>query len=279
MLRLWPDVQLLGLTRILVLADRVLAEHYAPGIRPKKVHAHCMLKSGDSLALKTALTTVLSQLPNTMWQRTELYFADHHVQWMMLPAINTSSNLPYLSSQEHLAYARAWLIKTFGEIASQWPFRMQDTGQHRPLLLATIPALSQVSTKALLQPIKSLTLSVQPYLGVLCAQSPLPENGTVIIAESTMLRFLQFKNGHVDHVSSIAFQGVSLEVVGAWVLRERILLDAESTVCYWLNEPASEYQSDIGRQLTQHLQSKLSIKPIYSTKQVTSLWKKGIHVA
>lgn len=283
MSRLLPDmlsqIRWCGLTRILVTADKVLAEYWSAGLQARRLTAHATLESMDPLALQTAMTAALAQLPATDWQRIEIYLADQHVHLMLLPAIQQSGQATALSGPELQAYARAMLLKTYGEAAVQWPLRMQDVPQSHASLLATTPVLQNIAAKNLLSPRKYLQLSLQPYACALWAHTPLPAEGTVVSAEPHMLRLLHLQQGEVTHVASLVSDLAEVDSMAAWLLRERTLLGVQAADCYWLSEPACEPVAAVGRRLSQHLAGRLTWKNIYSANAITSLWQEVAHVA
>jgi hypothetical protein len=281
--RLLPDmlsqIRWCGLTRILVTADSVLAEHWPGGIHSRREVAHAPLDSTEPLALQAAITAVFAQLPATDSQRIEIYLADQHVHLMLLPAIQQSGQTTALSGTELQAYARAMLLKTYGEAAVQWPLRMQDVPQSHASLLATTPVLQNIAAKNLVSPRKYLHLSVQPYACALWAHTSLPADGTVVSAEPHMLRLLHLQQGEVTHVASLVSDLAEVDSMAAWLLRERTLLGVQAADCYWLSEPACEPVAAVGRRLSQHLAGRLTWKNIYSANAITSLWQEVAHVA
>jgi hypothetical protein len=268
-----------GLTRVLVTADSVLAEHWSAGIQSHRVVAQVTLESMEPLALQAAMTAVISQLPSTDWQRIEIYLADQHVHLMLLPAIQQSGQANALSGAELQAYARAILLKTYGEAAVQWPLRMQDVLQSHASLLATTPVLQSIAVKTLVAPRKYLQLSVQPYTCALWAHTRLPVDGTIVSAEPHMLRLLQLQQGEITHVASLVSDLAEVDSMAAWLLRERTLLGVQASACYWLSEPACEPVAAVGRRLSQHLAGRLTWKNLYSANAITSLWQEVAYVA
>ena len=283
MSRLLPDmvsqIRWCGLTRVLVTADSVLAEHWSAGIQSRRVVAQVTLESMEPLALQAAMTAVISQLPSTDWQRIEIYLADQHVHLMLLPAIQQSGQANALSGAELQAYARAILLKTYGEAAVQWPLRMQDVLQSHASLLATTPVLQNIAAKTLVAPRKYLQLSVQPYACALWAHTRLPADGTIVSAEPHMLRLLQLQQGEITHVASLVSDLAEVDSMAAWLLRERTLLGVQASACYWLSEPACEPVAAVGRRLSQHLAGRLTWKNLYSANAITSLWQEVAYVA
>ncbi|HSH86762.1 MAG TPA: hypothetical protein VK958_05855 [Methylophilus sp.] len=283
MSRLLPDmvsqIRWCGLTRVLVTADSVLAEHWSAGIQSRRVVAQDTLESMEPLALQAAMTAVISQLPSTDWQRIEIYLADQHVHLMLLPAIQQSGQANALSGAELQAYARAILLKTYGEAAVQWPLRMQDVLQSHASLLATTPVLQNIAAKTLVAPRKYLQLSVQPYACALWAHTRLPADGTIVSAEPHMLRLLQLQQGEITHVASLVSDLAEVDSMAAWLLRERTLLGVQASACYWLSEPACEPVAAVGRRLSQHLAGRLTWKNLYSANAITSLWQEVAYVA
>jgi hypothetical protein len=281
--RLLPDmfrqIRWCGLTRILVTADSLLAEHWPAGVQTRKTVAQTRLESPEPFALQAAMTAVMAQLPATAWQRIEIYLADQHVHLMLLPAIQASGQASALSGSERLAYARAMLLKTYGEAAVQWPLRLQDVLPSHACLLATTPLLQNLALKNLLAPRKYLQLSVQPYACALWAHSRLPADGTVVSAEPHMLRLLQLQQGEIIHVASLVCELSDVQGMAAWLMRERTLLGVQASPCYWLSEPACEPVAAIGRRLAQHLAGSLACKNLYAAHAVTSLWQEVAHVA
>lgn len=297
MLRLWPDMRgrktqrnqifrhrvfqsklrWCGLTRVLVSADRLYAEHWSAGVQAKRAIAHAVLDSHEPLAFKTAMADLVTQLPATSWQRLEVYLADQHVHLMLLPAIQQAGQS--LSIAEQNAYARALLLKTYGEAAAQWPFRMQYPLQSQASLLAAIPVLQNMTAHNLVAPRKYLQVSIQPYACALWAQTRLPAEGSVICAEPHMLRLLQLQGGEVIHVASLLCDLNDSNSMAAWLLRERTLLGVQTAPCYWLSEPACVAVAATGRRLSQHLAGQLPWKTLYSNNKITSLWQEVAHVA
>jgi hypothetical protein len=291
-LRLLPDmrnrpsrqIRWCGLTRVLVTADQLVAEHWPAGIRSRKIVVNSALENLEPLALKAAMAALIKQLPATSWQRMEIYFTDQHVHLMLLPAIQQSGSSSALSSAEQTAYARAMLLKTYGEAALQWPFRLQDSMQSKASLLATSPALQNSSVQNLLAPRNYQQLSVQPYACALWANTQLPANGSVVSAEPHMLRLLQLQQSEVIHVAGLACNTRNLatkdvETISAWLLRERTLLGVQASTCYWLSEPACESVAAVGRRLSQHLAGSLALKPLYSANRIISVWPAVEYVA
>ncbi len=283
MSRLLPElpsqIRWCGLTRILVTSASVLAEHWPAGFQSRRQMAQAALESLEPVALQSALTTVLSQLPKTGWQQIEIYFSDQHVHLMLLPAIEQSGQASALSGNEQQAFARAMLINTYGEAAVQWPFRHQDAWQSAATLLTTIPALQTLTAQNLVSPRKYVHLSVQPYACALWAQTRLPADGTVITAEPHMLRLLQLEKSKITHTASLGTDISDLESMTAWLLRERTLSGLHASACYWLNEQNNQLMMEAGRRLAQHLAGQLKIQTLQSTRAITSLWREALHVA
>jgi hypothetical protein len=281
--RLLPDmfrqIRWCGLTRILVTADSLLAEHWPAGIQTRKTVAQASLESPEPFALQAAMAAVMAQLPATAWQRIEIYLADQHAHLMLLPAIQASGQASALSGSERLAYARAMLLNTYGEAAVQWSLRLQDVLPSHACLLATTPLLQNMAAKNLLAPHKYLQLSVQPYACALWSHSRLPATGTVVSAEPHMLRLLQLQQGEIIHVASLVGELSDVQGMAAWLLRERTLLGVQASPCYWLSEPACEPVAAIGRRLAQHLAGSLACKNLYAAHAITTLWPEVAHVA
>jgi hypothetical protein len=281
--RLLPDmlsqIRWCGLTRMLVTADKVLAEYWSAGLQARRVTAQATLESMEPLALQAAMAAALAQLPATDWQRIEIYLADQHVHLMLLPAIQQSGQASALSGTELQAYARAMLLKTYGETAVQWPLRIQDVLQSHASLLATTPVLQNIAAKTLIAPRKYLQLSVQPYACALWAHTRLPADGTVVIVEPHMLRLLQLQDGEITHVASLVSDLAEVDSMAAWLLRERTLLGVQASACYWLSEPGCEPVAAVGRRLSQHLAGRLTWKNLYSAEAITSLWQEVAYVA
>lgn len=279
MLRLWPDLHWCALTRVFVTGDQLLAEHIPAGIRSRKVVAKSALESLEPLALQAAMSALIKQLPATDWQRMEIYLADQHVHLMALPAVHNSGNGAGLSNSEQSAYARVLLMQTYGDAAGAWPFRIQDVPQSQSSLLVTIPALQGLTLQTLLTPRKYVQVSVQPYATALWSQSKLPPDGSVVTAEPQMLRLLQLQNGAVLHVSSLTSDVSDTDAVSAWLLRERMLLGAQATPCYWLSESGCVSANEAGRRLSKALAGQLSMQQLQSNRAITSLWPEVKHSA
>jgi hypothetical protein len=273
--RLLPDFRWLGLTRVLITADRLLAEHRPAGLRTRRLTAQSNWTGTD---LQTALPALLSQLPASRWQRIEIYLADKHVHLLRLPAMTQSLQTLDISGQEQQAYARAVLMQTYGEAARAWPFRLADIQQPQDSLLVAMPALQTLNSNALLAS-KAMQWSVQPYVCALWAHTRLPASGTVLTAEPHMLRLLQLEQGQVTHVASLTTEMTEVEAMAAWLLRERTLLGVQASPCYWVSEPACAPVAAIGRRLSQQLAGQLPWQVLYAANQVTSLWPEVVHVA
>lgn len=278
MSRLWPDIQWCGLTRVLVLADQVLAEHWPAGIQSERVIRQAALSGSDAASLQSAVISLLNQLSVTRWQRIELYLADRHVHFLRLPAVADARHRAGLSGEEQMAYARAMLMQTYGEAARHWPFRPQEVRQPQDCLLAAIPALHGINIGSWLAQ-HCLQYSIQPYVSALWARSRLPKDGTVVTGESHMMRLLQLKQGQVAYVSGLAGRVTDTQKVIAWLLRERMLLGAQDTRCYWLAEPGCQAMAQLGRSLAQASISQLSWETLYSGQAVTTLWSEVTHAA
>lgn len=277
MSRLLPDLRWCGLTRILVLSDQLWAEHWSAGLRSRRVVAQAIWSDPEEQPLSTALQTVLAQLPATRWQRIEIYLADRHVHLLLLPAMAQSLQVFSWAGEEHLAYARAVLMQTYGETARAWPFRLQDIRQPQDCLLAAIPALQSADLQALLKE-NAVQWTVQPYASALWAQTRLPENGTVLMAESRMLRLIQLEQGRIMHVSSLTVDVSDVAAITDWVMRERTLLGVQASSCYWLMEPGCGAMAMAGSHLKQALSADLSLQTLYAAHAVTTLWQEVMHV-
>lgn len=275
MSRLLPDLRWLGITRVLVLSDQLRAEYWPAGIRSRRVTAQAAWSGTD---LQSALHALLAQLPATRWQRIELYLADKHVHLLRLPAMAQTMQTLDVSGQEQQAYARAMLMQTYGEAARAWPFRLQDIRQPQDSVLAAIPALQSEVLRALLMG-KALQWSVQPYACALWAQTRLPAEGTVLTAESHMLRLLQLHQGHITYVASLAADVWDVETVSAWLMRERTLLGVQTSPVYWLMEPGCRAMATVGSRLKQASATQLPWQTLYSARAMTTLWQEVMHVA
>lgn len=282
MSRLLPErpfeIRWCGLTRILVLSDQLLAEHWSAGVRSRRVLAQLDWPGSDVLPLATALAALMGQLPTTRWQRVEVYLADRHAHLLLLPAMAPSLQTFSWSGEEQLAYARAVLMQTYGEAARDWPFRLQDIRQPQNCVLAALPALQSVDLPSLFSG-KAIQWSVQPYASALWAQARLPETGSVLTAESNMLRLLQLHQGHIIHIASLAADMADPGAMTAWLLRERTLLGVQNTPCYWLIAPDCPVMAAKGSRLKQALSAYLPLQTMYSAKAVTTLWQEAAHVA
>lgn len=275
MSRLLPDLHWRGLTRVLVLADQLLAEYWPAGMRGHKVTAQTAWVGTD---LQSALRALLTQLPATRWQRIELYLADKHVHLLRLPAMAQTMQTLDLSGEEQQAYARALLMQTYGEDARGWPFRLQDSRQPQDSLLAAIPALQSLDLAALLAN-KAMQWSVQPYACALWACTRLPASGTVLTAEPHMLRLLQLTQGRVSHVASLSTNMADVAAIADWLMRERMLLGVQASTCYWLQEPGCETMAQHGRRLKQALSGQMPWQILLADRAVTSLRQESMHVA
>lgn len=278
MSRLLPDLRWLGLTRLLVLSDRLWAESWPAGLRSRRVVAQLEWPDSDVQPLASALQALMAKLPASRWQRIEIYLADRHAHVLQLPAMASSLLTFSWSGEEQLAYARAVLMQTYGEAARAWPLRLQDIREARDYLLATIPALQSVDLSALLTK-HAVQWSVQPYVSALWAQARLPEHGTVLTAESQMLRLLQLQHGHIVHVASLAVDLFEGETITAWLMRERTLLGVQASPCYWLMEPGCDVMALTGGRLKQALSTHLTLQTLYAAHPVTTLWQEAMHVA
>jgi len=272
------DVRWCGLTRILVLSDQLLAEHWAAGVRSRRVLAQVDWPDTDAFSLVAALQTLLAQLPVTRWQRMEIYLADRHAHLLLLPAVAQSLQTFSWAAEEQLAYARAVLMQTYGEAARGWPFRLQDIRQPQDCLLAALPALHSVELRTLLMG-KAIQWSVQPYATALWAQTRLPESGSVLTAESNMLRLLQLHQGRITHIASLTVDLFDTAAITAWLLRERTLLGVQNSPCYWLMEPDCKLMAVTGGRLKQALSAAVSLQTLYAARAVTTLWQEVKHVA
>lgn len=275
MSRLLPDFHWLGLTRVLVLSDSLLAEYWPAGLRSNRVVSQL---AWSGTALSTALQALLAQLPSVRWQRVEVYLADRHVHLMQLPAVASSLQTFSWSGEAQLAYARAVLIQTYGEPARAWPLRLQDLPEGQDCLLAAIPALQSVDLAAFLTK-HAVQWSVQPYVSALWAQTGLPENGTVLTAESQMVRLLQFQHGRIVHVASLTVEMMDVEAITSWLMRERTLFGMQTSACYWLMEPGCDVMALTGSRLKQALSAHLSLQTLYAKNVVTTLWQEAMHAA
>ncbi len=278
MSRLLPDIRWCGLTRILILSDQLWAEHWPAGLRSRRVVVQVAWPGPQNQPLSAALQAVLAQLPATRWQRIEVYLADRHVHLLLLPAMAQSLQVFSWSGEEQLAYARAVLMQTYGEPARTWPFRLQDIRQPQDCLLAAIPALQSTELHELLKG-SAVQWSVQPYASALWARTRLPESGSVLIAESQMLRLIQLEQGRIVHVSSLAVDLSDLASITAWLMRERTLLGVQASSCYWLMEPGCGAMAMAGSHLKQALSADLSLHTLYAAHAVTTLWQEVMHVA
>lgn len=272
------DIRWCGLTRILVLSDQLLAEHWPAGVRSRRMLAQLDWPGSDVLPLATALAALMAQLPATRWQRVELYLADRHAHLLLLPAIVQSLQTFSWSGEEQLAYARAVLMQTYGEAARGWPFRLQDIRQPQDCVLAALPALESVDLPTLFTG-NAIQWSVQPYATALWAQASLPDSGSVLTAESSMLRLLQLDQGRITHIASLAADMADTEAITAWLLRERTLLGVQSVPCYWLMEPGCRLMATIGSRLKQAFSAQIPLQTLYATRAVTNLWQEASHVA
>lgn len=278
MSRLLPDIRWCGLTRILVLSDQLWAEHWPAGLRSRRVVVQVAWSGPQDQPLSAALQAVLAQLPATRWQRIEIYLADRHVHLLLLPAMAQSLQVFSWSGEEQLAYARAVLMQTYGETARTWPFRLQDIRQPQDCLLAAIPALQAADLHELLKG-SAVQWSVQPYASALWARTRLPESGSVLMAESQMLRLIQLEQGRIVHVSSLAVDLSDLASITAWLMRERTLLSVQASSCYWLIEPGCSAMAMTGGHVKQALSAHFPLQTLYAAHAVTTLWQEVMHVA
>ncbi len=260
---------------MLVLADQLLAEYWPAGLRSRRVLAQTAWVGTD---LQTALQALLAQLPATRWQRIELYLADKHVHLLRLPAMAQTMQALDFSGQEQQAYARAILMQTYGEAARAWPFRLQDLKQPQDSLLAAIPALQALDLPALLAN-KAMQWAAQPYACALWARTRLPASGTVLTAEPHMLRLLHLAQGRISHVASLATNMTDVAPIADWLMRERTLLGAQASTCYWLQEPGCEAMVQRGRRLKQALSGQMPWQILLAERAVTSLHQEAVHVA
>lgn len=271
------DVRWCGLTRILVLSDQLLAEHWPAGVSPRRLLAKLDWAGNDAVSLAAALSALMEQLPATRWQRVEIYLVDRHAHLLLLPAMAHSLQTFSWSGEDQLAYARAVLMQTYGEAAGRWPFRLQDIRQPQDCLLAALPALHSVELRTLLMG-KAIQWSVQPYATALWARTRLPESGSVLTAESNMLRLLQLHQGRITHIASLTADLFDTAAITAWLLRERTLLGVQNSPCYWLMEPDCKLMAVTGGRLKQALSAAVSLQTLYAARAVTTLWQEVKHV-
>lgn len=275
MSRLLPEWSWCGLTKVLVTADQLLAEHRPAGLRTRSLTAQSSWNGTD---LQAALPALLSQLPASRWQRIEVYIADKHVHLLRLPAMTQSLQSLDVSGQEQQAYARAILMQTYGEAAGAWPFRLQDIQPPQDSLLVAISALASLDINALLAS-HAMQWTVQPYASALWANTRLPASGTVLTAEPQMLRLLQLDHGRMTHVASLAADMTDVAIIAAWLMRERTLLGVQASSCYWLLEPGCQVMEKTGRRLKQALSDQVSWQVLPSSRAVAPLRQELAHVA
>lgn len=277
MLRLWPS------TRVLVLADRILAEQLSAGLHPQRKVAQLALSGSERSPLSTAIQALLAQLPTSRWQRLTVYVADQHVHMMLLPEPQMM-----LSASDQQAYAAAMLMQTYGDEARSWPFRMQDHRLPAPSLLAAIPMLAEdtlydVQAQPPFGQSAWRLASIQPYSGALLQRTRLPDAGSVVIAEHRLVRLLQFKQQRLVHVSATVLTGDAVLSLAEWIRRERSLIGAQDSPCYWLAEPQHRSAQRMGRALTetlaQSMAGKLRLQSLAPTRALTGLWQESAHVA
>ena len=113
------DLRWCGLTRILVLSDQLLAEHWPAGVSPRRLLAQLDWAGNDAVSLAVALSALMEQLPATRWQRVEIFLADRHAHLLLLPSMAQSLQTFSWSGEDQLAYARAVLMQTYGEAAGR----------------------------------------------------------------------------------------------------------------------------------------------------------------
>lgn len=275
MSRLLPDIRCLGSTRVLVTADRLLAEHRPAGWHAARQTAQL---HWTGTPLQAALPALLSQLPASRWRCIDVYVADHHVYLLRLPAMMQSMQAMDIHGQELQAYARAVLMQTYGDVARSWPFRLADIQPQQDRLLAAIPALQTLDLNVLLAP-HAIQWTVQPYASALWARTRLPARGTLLTAEPNMLRLLQLDQWQMTHVASLATNGGDEKVMAAWVLRERTLLGVQATPCYWIVEPACHAMAQAGQRLKQVLSGQVAWHVLPAASAITPLIQESAHVA
>ncbi|MDP8568189.1 hypothetical protein [Methylophilus aquaticus] len=271
---LWPST-----IRVLVLADRILAEYLSGGPRPHRQVVQQAFSGTEPQYFQVAMLSLLSQLPASRWQRIAVYLADRHVHMMVLPEPPMA-----LSAADKEAYALAMLAQTYGEEARQWPFRMQDHRLPSPALLTAIPLLGQHTRSAaqamtLFGQPRWLQHTIQPYVGALLTHSRLPEEGSVVIAEQGLVRLLHVKHRRVLHAAHWSGDVQDSASIADWLMRERTLLASEDSPCCWLAETTHRRAQQAGQALSTRLQGIQRLQWLSPVRAVTGLWQEVAHVA
>lgn len=272
---LLPELRWRGLTRVLVLADQLVAEHWPAAMRS---HRMVVRAAWDGSALALALQTLLTQLPAKRWQRVEIYVADKHAHLLRLPAMAADMQTLDLTGQAQQDYARAMLMQIYGESAQRWPLRLQDVRQPQDCIVAAMPALQTDDLRAVMATI-AMQYTLQPYATALWAQTRLPANGTVLTAEPQMLRLLQLNDSRITHIASLPADLTAVQPLADWLLRERMLLGVQSQPCYWLMEPDCPWMARTGGHLKQALAGALDWHSLFAKRALTNLEQERMHVA
>ena len=265
---LWPST-----IRVLLLADRVLAEYLSGGPRPRRQVVQQPFAGSEPAHLQAAMQSLLSALPVSRWQRIALYLADQHVHMMLLPQPPMA-----LSTADKQAYALALLAQTYGDEARHWPLRMQDPRLPAATLLTAIPLLGQYQTlrlqsQALFGQQRWLSHTIQPYAGALLSHTRLPGDGTVVIAEHAVTRLLHVQHGQVAHVAGWSGDVRDTNSIADWLMRERMLLGGADSPCFWLAETTHRQAQAAGRALSDSLRGRLPLRMLAPSRVISALWQ------
>ena len=231
----WPNQ-----VRLLLSADGVRLQSTRWQQAPRTTHIP------PAVSATATIAQAVNQLPPRRAEACHLLLADQHVHYLQLPAVQLQ-----MSVREHAEFARAMVVQTWGEIARDWPIRLQALPAWQARLLVTTPLDWQAQPELAWQ---QRRWSIQPYASYLLQQTRLPADGSLLVPEGQGVRLFHFQRGQCVHVASrLSAQAIDIEQLAGWVIRERMLISVQQQPCYWLCEPGRQDAQRLFRQLQQQL--------------------------
>jgi hypothetical protein len=227
-------VSLLSINRLKVLVTEhaVYAECVKGLFKPQISHEKSPIKDLSSESVIFAISLACKPFANMRMLSCELYFADSHVHYLVLPTVEMQ-----LSYNEKMDYARSMVINYWGDVAKSWPLRIQDNVHHQSTLVSCIPCLENIDIQAVFASMRPLLVHTQPYSArLLAGLTDMPSSAYVMVLEPNLMRLFLLNNNVCEYVSSQALHTQSLPEIESWLQRIQALQPAPTKAFYLVTD-------------------------------------------
>jgi hypothetical protein len=155
-LPLWRDK-----VRIVLCKDRLIVLHHQGGRHPQIHSKQVFPYSGSESGWQPLLAILEGVLKSNEWKKSDatVILSNHFVRFLVLPW-----NEAMLSGAEKMALVQHRFDEVYGEVSSNWDFRLHEGTYGSPSLACAIPQELLSRLKALFEATPLRLKFVQPYL-------------------------------------------------------------------------------------------------------------------